>query len=114
MNRLNILSQHISTTAKPLKGKTVVITGASRGIGLAIGLRCARDGANIAILAKTTEPQPTLPGTFWLIKVPFIQQQKKLKIREVALFLYNVILEAKKVSKSVLKKLFKHLEELTF
>jgi citronellol/citronellal dehydrogenase len=50
--------------SKPLKGKTIIITGASRGIGLAIGLRCAQDGANIAILAKTTTPQPNLPGKF--------------------------------------------------
>ena len=63
MNRLSILSQQISK--KPLNGKTVVITGASRGIGLAIGLRCAQDGANVAILAKTVEPQPTLPGTIY-------------------------------------------------
>ena len=46
-----------------LQGKTLLITGASRGIGLAIGLRAARDGANVAILAKTTEPHPKLPGT---------------------------------------------------
>jgi citronellol/citronellal dehydrogenase len=46
-----------------LKGKTLLITGASRGIGLAIGLRAARDGANVAILAKTSEPNPKLPGT---------------------------------------------------
>ncbi len=46
-----------------LQGKTLVITGASRGIGLAIGLRAARDGANVAILAKTAEPNPKLPGT---------------------------------------------------
>ena len=46
-----------------LEGKTLVITGASRGIGLAIGLRAARDGANVAILAKTTDPNPKLPGT---------------------------------------------------
>jgi citronellol/citronellal dehydrogenase len=48
-----------------LKGKTLFITGASRGIGLAIALRAARDGANIAIAAKTTEPQPKLPGTIF-------------------------------------------------
>jgi citronellol/citronellal dehydrogenase len=48
-----------------LQGKTLVITGASRGIGLAIGLRAARDGANIAILAKTAEPNPKLPGTVY-------------------------------------------------
>ena len=46
-----------------LKGKTLFITGASRGIGLAIALRAARDGANIAIAAKTAEPNPKLPGT---------------------------------------------------
>ncbi len=46
-----------------LQGKTLFITGASRGIGLAIALRAARDGANIVIAAKTTEPNPKLPGT---------------------------------------------------
>ena len=46
-----------------LKDKTLFITGASRGIGLAIALRAARDGANIAIAAKTTEPHPKLKGT---------------------------------------------------
>ena len=48
-----------------LKGKTLFITGASRGIGLAIGLRAARDGANVAIAAKTTQPHPKLPGTIY-------------------------------------------------
>jgi citronellol/citronellal dehydrogenase len=48
-----------------LSGKTLFITGASRGIGLAIALRAARDGANIAIAAKTTEPHPKLPGTIY-------------------------------------------------
>ena len=46
-----------------LKGKTLFITGASRGIGLAIALRAARDGANVAIAAKTQTPHPKLPGT---------------------------------------------------
>lgn len=46
-----------------LQGKTVFITGGSRGIGLAIALRAARDGANVAIAAKTEEPHPDLPGT---------------------------------------------------
>lgn len=46
-----------------LKGKTLFITGASRGIGLAIGLRAARDGANIVVAAKTDAPHPKLPGT---------------------------------------------------
>ncbi|MBS0234109.1 MAG: NAD(P)-dependent oxidoreductase [Proteobacteria bacterium] len=46
-----------------LKGKTLFITGASRGIGLAIAKRAARDGANIAIVAKTAEPNPKLEGT---------------------------------------------------
>jgi len=46
-----------------LKGKTLFITGASRGIGKAIALRAARDGANLIIAAKTTEPNPKLSGT---------------------------------------------------
>ncbi len=48
-----------------LAGKTLFITGASRGIGKAIALRAARDGANIAIVAKTAEPHPKLPGTVY-------------------------------------------------
>ncbi|MCC6747576.1 MAG: NAD(P)-dependent oxidoreductase [Deltaproteobacteria bacterium] len=48
-----------------LKGKTLFITGASRGIGLAIALRAARDGANIVVAAKTAEPNPKLPGTIY-------------------------------------------------
>jgi citronellol/citronellal dehydrogenase len=46
-----------------LQGKTLFITGASRGIGLAIALASARDGANVAIAAKTEAPHPKLPGT---------------------------------------------------
>jgi len=46
-----------------LKGKTAFISGASRGIGKAIALRLARDGANVAVVAKTAEPHPKLPGT---------------------------------------------------
>jgi len=48
---------------RTLTGKTIFISGGSRGIGLAIALRAARDGANIAIAAKTSEPHPSLPGT---------------------------------------------------
>jgi len=48
-----------------LKGRTLFVTGASRGIGLAIALRAAADGANVAIAAKTTEPHPKLPGTIY-------------------------------------------------
>jgi citronellol/citronellal dehydrogenase len=48
-----------------LAGKTIFITGASRGIGKAIGLRAARDGANVVIAAKTIEPHPKLPGTIF-------------------------------------------------
>ena len=48
-----------------LRGKTLFITGGSRGIGLAIGLRAARDGANVVIAAKTAEPHPKLPGTIY-------------------------------------------------
>jgi citronellol/citronellal dehydrogenase len=52
-------------TGPTLEGKTLFITGASRGIGLAIGLRAARDGANVAIAAKTAETNPKLPGTIY-------------------------------------------------
>jgi len=50
---------------KSLKGKTLFITGASRGIGLAIGLRAAREGANVIIAAKTVTEDPRLPGTIY-------------------------------------------------
>jgi citronellol/citronellal dehydrogenase len=48
-----------------LKGKTLFVTGGSRGIGLAIAVRAARDGANVTIAAKTAEPHPKLPGTIY-------------------------------------------------
>jgi citronellol/citronellal dehydrogenase len=51
-----------------LRGKTLFITGASRGIGKAIALRAARDGANIVIAAKTSDPNPKLPGTIYSAK----------------------------------------------
>jgi citronellol/citronellal dehydrogenase len=50
---------------RTLSGKTLFITGASRGIGLAIALRAAADGANIVLVAKTTVPNPKLPGTLY-------------------------------------------------
>jgi citronellol/citronellal dehydrogenase len=52
-------------TMATLRNKTLFITGASRGIGLAIGLRAARDGANVVVAAKTTEPHPKLEGTIY-------------------------------------------------
>lgn len=51
------------TENKPLAGKTILMSGGSRGIGLAIALRAAADGANIALLAKTDTPHPKLEGT---------------------------------------------------
>ncbi|MFE4724488.1 SDR family oxidoreductase [Microbacterium sp. NPDC056736] len=48
---------------KPLAGKTILMSGGSRGIGLAIALRAAHDGANVALLAKTDTPHPKLEGT---------------------------------------------------
>ena len=50
---------------RSLRGRILFITGASRGIGLAIALRAARDGANIAVAAKTVSPHPRLPGTIY-------------------------------------------------
>ncbi|MGW4517999.1 SDR family oxidoreductase [Streptomyces sp. NPDC004393] len=51
------------TTRPSLAGRTVLMSGGSRGIGLAIAIRAAQDGANIALIAKTDEPDPRLPGT---------------------------------------------------
>lgn len=53
------------TSFSGFSGKTMFISGASRGIGLAIAKRVAADGANIALVAKTTEPHPKLPGTIY-------------------------------------------------
>ena len=50
-------------TSTPLEGKTIFMSGGSRGVGLAIALRAAQDGANVALIAKTDEPHPKLPGT---------------------------------------------------
>jgi len=50
-----------------LAGKTLFISGASRGIGKAIALRAARDGANVIIAAKTADPHPKLPGTIYTV-----------------------------------------------
>lgn len=82
MKKLKMVEDHIKPSKKSLwimknvepynmpkfgnlKGKTIFITGASRGIGLAIAKRAAKDGANIAIAAKTTDPHPKLPGTIY-------------------------------------------------
>jgi citronellol/citronellal dehydrogenase len=59
------MDDHEPGTIMSLHGKTLFITGASRGIGLAIALRAARDRANIVIAAKTAEPHPKLPGTIY-------------------------------------------------
>jgi citronellol/citronellal dehydrogenase len=53
------------TNSNTLRGKTLFITGSSRGIGLAIAERAALDGANVVLIAKTTEPNPKLPGTLY-------------------------------------------------
>ena len=81
MNRLNLLNNQFESNTTgwvlknvehyefedlgSLKGKTIFISGASRGIGLAIALKAARDGANVAIAAKTVKPHPSLPGTIY-------------------------------------------------
>ena len=62
---ININSRIKEGAMTDLKGKTLFITGASRGIGKAIALRAAKDGACVAIAAKTTEPHPKLTGTIY-------------------------------------------------
>ena len=53
------------SVSAPLAGRTILMSGGSRGIGLAIALRAARDGANVSLLAKTAEPHPRLEGTIY-------------------------------------------------
>src|SRR3546814_14259635 len=62
-----IEKNHVHPGSHPvsLKGKTLFITGGSRGIGLAIAVRAARDGANVVVAAKTGEPHAKLPGTIY-------------------------------------------------
>jgi len=55
----------MTTTTDALRGRTLIMSGGSRGIGEAIALAAARAGANIALIAKTTEPHPKLPGTIY-------------------------------------------------
>lgn len=62
---LSSLPSTSPSTFRKLAGCTLFITGASRGIGKAIALKAAKDGANIVIAAKTAEPHPTLPGTIY-------------------------------------------------
>lgn len=52
-------------STRSLAGRTIIMSGGSRGIGLAIALRAAQDGANVALLAKTAEPHPKLEGTVY-------------------------------------------------
>ena len=61
------------TISGNLQGKRIFITGGSRGIGLAIALRAAADGASVAIAAKTADPNPKLPGTI-------LPQQKRSRL----------------------------------
>lgn len=58
------MTENVTATTRPtLAGRTILMSGGSRGIGLAIALRAAKDGANVALLAKTAEPHPKLEGT---------------------------------------------------
>lgn len=61
----NVDTPNADTRARSLAGKTLLISGGSRGIGHAIAVRAARDGANVALLAKTAQPHATLPGTVY-------------------------------------------------
>ena len=65
MHRVEPVDKSVLLEERTLNGKTVFITGASRGIGLAIALRAAKDGANIVVAAKTDVENPKLPGTIY-------------------------------------------------
>lgn len=65
MHRVERVPKDVLLEERSLKGKTLFITGASRGIGLAIALRAARDGANIVIAAKSDVENPKIPGTIF-------------------------------------------------
>jgi citronellol/citronellal dehydrogenase len=65
MHRVERIDKNLLLENRSLKGKTLFITGASRGIGLAIALRAAKDGANIVVAAKTDVENPKLPGTIY-------------------------------------------------
>ena len=74
-----------------LKGKTLFISGASRGIGLAIALRAARDGANVAIAAKTAEPHPRLKGTIYTAadEIREVDQLQRMLHDDLAALVYD-------------------------
>ena len=58
------------------KDKTIIMSGGSRGVGLEIAKALGKDGANVVILAKTTEPHPTLPGTIYTAAEEIICRRK--------------------------------------
>lgn len=70
-----------NSNSRLLHGKTIIITGSSRGIGAALAYRCAKDGANVVITGKTVEPHPKLPGTIYSVA----EQVNKLGGKALAL-----------------------------
>lgn len=65
IERKNHIHMFLTLCYRKLAGRTLFITGASRGIGKAIALRAAQDGANVVVAAKTADPHPKLPGTIY-------------------------------------------------
>lgn len=72
-----------------LQGKTIFITGASRGIGREIALRCARDGANIVVTAKTAEPHAKLTGTIPSVAAEAEASRKPAIMADAAYAIFN-------------------------
>jgi len=81
-----IIAQSNARTMNTLHDKTLFITGASRGIGKAIALRAARDGARVVIAAKTAEPDPRLAGTLNLAAPGQAEQARKPEIMAEAAY----------------------------
>ena len=105
--------------ALSLAGKTILVTGGSRGIGLAVAKRAAQSGANIVIVAKTTEPHPKLPGTIYtavckqlfhfnLLPTSHVYVTSSYIVLSFLLFIFVYLLILSQRRRNVLRQVVKH------